>query len=96
MSMFLWVVGTIRDFIDLGGPVLWVLFAACLTLWAFILERLWFVRITWPMRAGHRVTQWQGRADRSSWRARKIREAMVSEVSLELHALLCQCCWRID
>lgn len=88
MSILLWIVGTIRDFIDQGGPVLWVLFAACMMLWALILERLWFVRITWPTRAGQRVTQWQGRADRSSWRARKIREAMVSEVSLELHALL--------
>jgi biopolymer transport protein ExbB len=86
--MLLWIVGTIGDFIDQGGPVLWVLFAACLVLWALILERLWFVRITWSARAGQRVAQWQGRTDRSSWRARKIREAMVSEASLELHALL--------
>ena len=88
MSTILWIAGTIRDFIDQGGPVLWVLFAACLLLWALILERLWFVRITWPPRARQRVAQWQSRVDRNSWRAKKIREAIVSEVSLELHALL--------
>ena len=88
MSMILWIAGTTRDFIDQGGPVLWVLFAACLLLWALILERLWFVRITWPARARQRVAQWHSRADRNSWRAKKIREAIVSEVSLELHALL--------
>ncbi len=88
MTMVSWVADTIRDFIDQGGPVLWVLFAACLVLWALILERLWFVRITWPARARQRVAQWHSRADRTSWRARKIRETIVSEVSLELHALL--------
>lgn len=88
MSMMLWIAGTIRDFIDQGGPVLWVLFVACLALWSLILERLWFVRITWPARARQQVAQWHSRADRTSWRARKIREYMVSEVSLELHALL--------
>jgi biopolymer transport protein ExbB len=78
----------IGDFIDQGGPVLWVIFVACTLLWALILERLWFIRITWPARARQRIALWQGRADRTSWRALKIREAMVSEVSLELHAML--------
>jgi len=34
------------------------------------------------------VAQWNLRKDRSSWRAKKIREAAVSEGKLELHALL--------
>ena len=88
MSVLLLIATAIRDFIDQGGPVLWVIFAACVLLWVLILERLWFIRITWPARARQRVAQWQDRTDRSSWRARKIRESMVSEGSLELHALL--------
>lgn len=82
------IIDDVRSFIEQGGPVLWVIFAACLLLWALILERLWFIRITWPPRYRERVAQWQRREDRASWRARKIRDAVVSEVNLELHALL--------
>ena len=81
-------INSIQDFIDQGGPVLWVIFAACLLLWMLILERAIFVRIVWPRRARRRVAEWNARADCSSWRARKIREATVSEVNMELHALL--------
>jgi biopolymer transport protein ExbB len=78
----------VSDFIGLGGGVLWLLFGACLLLWLLILERVWFLRITWPARATTLVGRWQQRADRSSWRARKIREATLSEAHLALHALL--------
>ncbi|MBE9540293.1 MAG: MotA/TolQ/ExbB proton channel family protein [Proteobacteria bacterium] len=79
---------SIQDFIDQGGPVLWVLFGTCLLMWLLILERALFVRIVWPARAQKLVDQWNARMDCSSWRARKIREATVSEGNLELHALL--------
>lgn len=88
MNLLLYVGDAIRDLIDQGGPILWVLFGTCLLLWAMILERLWFVRISWPRRSRMLVAQWHSRADRRSWRARKIREAVVSEVSLDMHALL--------
>lgn len=78
----------VMDFIAQGGPVLWLLFGICLLLWLLILERAWFLRITWPKRARVLVGQWQQRRDYSSWRARKIREAMVSEASLALHGQL--------
>ncbi len=82
------VVDSIGDFIDQGGPVLWVLFAACVLLWMLILERVWFVRIVWPRRARSLVAEWDARDNCRSWRAKKIREAIVSEVNMELHALL--------
>ena len=82
------VVNSIQDFIDQGGPVLWVIFAACLLLWLLILERALFIRLVWPRRARVLVREWNERADCSSWRAQKIRQATVSEVSMALHALL--------
>lgn len=82
------VVDAIRDFIDQGGPVLWLIFGACLLLWSLILERIWFVRVTWPRRARHLVAEWNGRGDCRSWRAKKIREATISQGSMELHAML--------
>jgi biopolymer transport protein ExbB len=78
----------IQDFVDQGGAVLWVIFATCLLLWLLILERSWFLRIVWPRRARALVSQWNARDDCRSWRAKKVREAIVSEVSIELHALL--------
>lgn len=88
MNFVFAIAEAVRGFIEQGGPVLWVIFAACVLLWALILERLWFIRVTWPARYRALVAQWQGREDRDSWRARKIREAVVSEVHLELHAQL--------
>ena len=82
------IVNAIRDFIAQGGPVLWVIFLACLLLWLLIIERVWFVRITWPPRARRLIAEWEHRQDRQSWRAKKIREATVSRASMELHALL--------
>jgi biopolymer transport protein ExbB len=82
------LVYSITDFMDQGGSVLWVLFATCLLLWLLILERAWFLRFTWPGRAAHLIAGWNARADRQSWRARKIREASVSESSMALHAQL--------
>ena len=80
--------GAIQDFVDQGGPVLWLLFAACLLLWLLILERAWFIRFTWPRRRRQLTAEWERRAEHQSWRARKIREATVSEAHLALHALL--------
>lgn len=78
----------IGNFIDQGGPVLWLIFVACLLLWLLILERIWFLRITWPRRSRLVVQRWQERSDHASWRATKIREAILSQVKLELHAML--------
>ena len=88
MNFILEISSSIQDFIDQGGPVLWVIFAACLLLWLLILERAWFMRITWPRRAKQLVAQWNGREDCYSWRAKKIREATVSQVDMDLHARL--------
>ena len=88
MNLLLAALYAIQDFVEQGGPVLWVIFVACLLLWLLILERIWFLRITWPGRARERVEQWNERADTVSWRAKSIREATVSEVKMELHAML--------
>ncbi len=82
------LVYAITDFMAQGGSVLWLLFATCLLLWLLILERAWFLRFTWPRQAAGLIAEWNARADRCSWRARKIREASVSTSSMALHAQL--------
>jgi biopolymer transport protein ExbB len=72
---------TIRDFVELGGPVLRVIGWVTLFMWMLIIERLVY------MRTGHKklVRQshliWDKRTDYSSWKAHQIRTRIISQVS---------------
>jgi len=74
----------IRDFLDAGGYVLWVIFGVSLLLWALILERYWFIRREYPAMLVHEVESWKQREDTRSWHAEKIREAMISDMGMQL------------
>jgi len=84
MIWFYEAAGAIRDFMELGGNVLWAIMVVLFLMWTFILERLWYFYRVYPGRKRAVVTEWERRADTSSWYAKRIREGMVSEVSLEL------------
>jgi len=79
---------SIQAFIELGGPVIWALLATCLLMWFLILERIWFIRFSWPKRLATITSDWETRGDRISWKARSIRDEQVSRASMDLHALL--------
>lgn len=57
-------------------------------MWSLILERVLFIRLAWPRRARAYVASWNARGDCRSWAAKKIREATLSEVKMQLHAFL--------
>jgi len=78
----------IQAFVELGGPVIWALLAASLLMWFLILERIWFIRVSWPARSKKMIRNWEARKDQFSWKARSIREEQLSCASMELHALL--------
>ena len=78
----------IQAFIELGGPVIWALLLACLLMWFLILERIWFIRISWPKRFAAIIRDWETRSDQISRKARSIREEQLSRASMDLHALL--------
>jgi biopolymer transport protein ExbB len=83
----IWVyeaVAAIRDFLELGGNVLWAIMAVLLLMWTLILERLWYLYRVHPRRRRAIVEQWASRGDTASWFARRIREGLVSEAALEL------------
>jgi biopolymer transport protein ExbB len=74
----------IRDFLEMGGPVMLVIGMLTMVMWVMVFERIIYYR------TGHRqllrsvMDSWKGRQERSSWNARKIREAMISRVSLRV------------
>ena len=84
MIWFYQATSAIRDFMELGGDVLWAIMFVLFLMWTFILERLWYFYRVHPARKRAIVQVWEGRSDRTSWYAKRIREGMVSEAALDL------------
>ena len=78
----------LRDFFEAGGPVLYAVLFVAVLMWTLILERFWYLRRVHPGHMRDAVARWQARTDIDSWFARRIREAMISRVSLQLKASL--------
>jgi biopolymer transport protein ExbB len=80
----LWIADSfeaIRDFMNLGGPVLKAIAVAIFLMWVVIAERLLYFRA--PMREMSREIHdnWESRQERRSWHAHQIRELMISRFS---------------
>ena len=73
-----------RDFFIKGGPVFTGVFLLSICLWALIIERYYFIYKIYPVRLRSIVQQWQKRHERSSWFALKVRDGLLSEISIEL------------
>ena len=76
--------GSIRDFMELGGTVLWSIMLVLFLMWTLIFERLWYLYRVYPARKESVLAGWAARDDTDSWGARRIRELLVSEASLSL------------
>jgi biopolymer transport protein ExbB len=77
-------VASIRDFIDLGGPVLYAIAFTLFLMWTFILERLWYFYRVHPRIKREIIDAWESRADTTSWYAKRIREQMISKANVAL------------
>ncbi len=73
---------SIRRFLGMGGDVLMMLFILTLMLWVLVIERYLFFFLECPKLVKGTIARWQERPDKLSNRARHIRTAMISEVSL--------------
>ena len=72
----------IRDFLELGGPVLRLIGWVILFLWILILERLMFFRTGMRRLAREALNEWEAREERKSWQAHQIRDGIVSRFSM--------------
>ena len=75
---------SIRRFLGMGGDVLMMLFVLTLMLWVLVIERYLYFFTEYPKLIKSTVNNWEARQDKVSWRARQIREATISEVSLSV------------
>jgi len=74
----------IRGFIELGGDVLWAILVVLLMMWTLIIERYWYFFRVLPQRRRDIVNAWRERSESQSWYAGRIREEMISQLSLEM------------
>ena len=79
------VLESIRDFMEAGGPVLWIILVTAFLMWILIIERYWFIRLTYPGLVRQAVAQWDERKDHHSWYAHRIRDELISRISSQLH-----------
>jgi len=72
----------IRDFMELGGPVLRWIALAIFLMWVLILERILFFRSSMKTLSAEIHDAWEARPERRSWNAHMIREQMISQFSM--------------
>ncbi|NOT83609.1 MAG: MotA/TolQ/ExbB proton channel family protein [Methylococcaceae bacterium] len=80
--------GSLRDFLNTGGTVLWVILLTSVCLWTLVVERFLFFKLTYPARKMQWLTQWENRADRVSPHALNIRDCLISEAKINMRATL--------
>jgi len=84
MVWFYDAIASIRDFLELGGDVLYAIMATLFLMWTFILERLWYFYKVHPGEKRQIVESWEQRADTTSWYAKRIREQLISGAAIAL------------
>ncbi len=78
------VIDVIRDFLERGGNVLWLIFFTLVLLWALIIERFMYFKNEFPEDRKKAIEEWTARKDHSSWYAHKIRQAKISVIGSKL------------
>lgn len=82
MQFFINSFEAIRGFMELGGDVLSVIAVVIFAMWVLIVERLVYFRTTLKDETKLAFDRWEARAERKSWHAHQIREAMISRVKM--------------
>jgi biopolymer transport protein ExbB len=72
----------IRDFLELGGPVLRIIAVVILIMWILILERLLYFRTGLQKIIKDSFAAWETRAERRSWHAHQVRAAIISQAKM--------------
>jgi biopolymer transport protein ExbB len=76
---------SIRDFMEQGGSVLWLIAILVFFMWGMIFERIWYLSHAYNQYVGTLAEQWKERSDKKSWHALQIREKMISQAKSEIN-----------
>lgn len=71
-------------FLERGGDVLLAVLVLVMVMVLLILERLHYYRMSWPKQEASLIARWETRAERRSWEAHEIRQALIAEADMAL------------
>lgn len=71
-------------FVASGGPILIAIAVLTFVMWTAIFERLWFYRTSLGGTIKQAEQVWESRAERKSWNAHQIRNAMIARVRAQI------------
>lgn len=78
----------IRDFLEAGGAVVYMLLVVATVMWALIIERSLYYWKEMPRLLASKQEIWDARPEHASWHSRKIKRLLVSEASNALRGSL--------
>lgn len=78
------IIESIRNFMELGGPVLYLIALLLIVMWFMILDRIFYIRGPHKAAVKAAIEEWESRRERSSWAAHQVREELVSGVAAKL------------
>ena len=76
---------SIRDFMEQGGIVLWLIAILVFFMWGMIFERIWYLSHAYQTYVSDLANTWNARTDKKSWHALQIREKMLSQARVEIN-----------
>jgi biopolymer transport protein ExbB len=74
------------ELVDGGGPFVFWIFATGVVMWTLLIERYWYFARVLPGEAKAMLESWNSRRDHVSWRARQIRQTMISRLNSAMTA----------
>lgn len=74
----------LRDFLDTGGDVLWLILALTITLWWLILDRAFYLIKLYPGQLDTTIGRWQTRDNKTTWYSESMRKQWISELDCAL------------
>ena len=78
------IVDSILQFLHAGGNVLWVILGVSICLWSLIIERLLYLKLTYPKLQKNWIKQWKNRSDKHSQSALSVRQCIISEAKISM------------
>ena len=78
----------ISDFMERGGPVLWLIALLLFVMWTLLFERAWYLKTGHRQNVKAALAEWEARNDKGSWSAHAIRQQLISGVSLNVKSTI--------
>lgn len=72
----------VRDFLEMGGNVLFAIMIVTLVLWVLIFERYHYFRSGFKALVAAHIERWRARKEHESWAAHQIRAQLISDARI--------------